>query len=376
MPNKLNGNLNIVSCFILYDNIFSEFGESLMKARTPTSTNRANLGDVAKQAGVSAMTVSRALSQPDKVALKTRERINSAIEELGYLPNLAAGTLRSDQSRIIAGIVPTISHAVFSETIQGISDGLDDTGYQLLLGSSGYSFEKEEELIKAFLGRQVDGLILTGTKHAPDIKKRLGKADVPVIEIWDISEDRLDLAVGFDNSKIGYEIGRHLVNCGYRRLGYIATSKQHEAVDNRSALRSEGFYKAIQEAGLEMPIRIDVPNAHKMEESGRIAADFVESNPMIEAIFCANDIIGAGTISELKRRSRRIPDQLGIIAMGDTKFSALLNLTSVQIYGYDIGKHAADMLLSRLRGEVPDSPFIDVGFKIIDRGSTRKSGAS
>jgi LacI family gluconate utilization system Gnt-I transcriptional repressor len=113
-----------------------------------------------------------------------------------------------------------------------------------------------------------------------------------------------------------------------------------------------------------------------MEESGRIAADFVESNPMIEAIFCANDIIGAGTISELKRRGRRIPDQLGIIAMGDTKFSALLDLTSVQIYGYDIGKHAADMLLSRLRGEVPDSPFIDVGFKIIDRGSTRKSGAS
>lgn len=343
-----------------------------MKAQTRTSTNRANLGDVAKLAGVSTMTASRALSQPDKVVLKTRERIYAAIDALGYIPNLAAGTLRSDQSRIIAGIVPTISHAVFSETIQGMSDGLDDAGYQLLLGSSGYSFEKEEELIKAFLGRQVDGLILTGTAHTPAIKKCLNNTNVPVVEMWDISEDRLDLAVGFDNVKIGYEIGWHLVKCGYQRLGYIATSKQHEAVDNRSALRSQGFYKAVKEAGLEMPIRIDVPNAHKMEESGKIAVDFVSSNPMIEAIFCANDIIGAGTIAELKRRDWRIPEQLGIIAMGDTKFSALLNLTSVQIFGYDIGRQSADMILSRLHGETPDSTVIDVGFKIINRGSTQK----
>jgi len=348
-----------------------------MKERLRNSSGKATLADVARRVGVSAMTVSRALSQPDKVAEVTRVRIQSAVDSLGYLPNLAAGTLRSNQSRIVAGVVPTLGHSIFSDTVQGISDGLDEAGYQLLLGCSGYLPEKEEELVKAFLGRRADGLILTGTLHSPSMRARLEGAGVPVVETWDISEGRLDMAVGFDNFKAGFEIARHLLDCGYRRLGYVATTKDHEAREKRASLRSKGFYKALRVAGLATPPRISVPDPLNLEESGVIAADFVDSHPRIEAILCANEIIGAGALAELQRRRRRVPEEVAVAGIGDANIAALVNpgLTTVHIHGYEIGWRAAEMMHARLRGEPPTSSFLDVGFEIVARGSTRKPPA-
>jgi LacI family gluconate utilization system Gnt-I transcriptional repressor len=325
-----------------------------MKERLRGSPGKATLADVANRAGVSAMTVSRALSQPDKVAEVTRERIQSAVDFLGYLPNLAAGTLRSNQSRIVAGVVPTLGHSIFSDTVQGISDGLDQAGYQLLLGCSGYRPEKEEELVKAFLGRRADGLILTGTLHSPAVRTRLEGAGVPVIETWDISEGRLDMAVGFDNFKAGYEIGRHLLDCGYRSLGYVATTKAHESCEKRARLRSRGFYKALQDAGLPPPTRASVPDPLNLEESGAI--------------------IGAGALAELQRRARRVPEEIAVAGIGDANIAALVSpgLTTVHIHGYEIGWQAAEMMHARLRGQSPSSSYLDVGFEIVVRGSTRK----
>ena len=189
---------------------------------------RATLVDVAARVGVSAMTVSRAISQPESVSKPTRERIMAAIETLGYLPNRAAGTLRSNQSFIIGGVVPTLGYSIFSDTVQGISDGLSESGYQLILGCSGYSLESEEKLVTALIGRQADGMILTGTLHSPGLARYLRGSGNPIVEMWDISEPRIDMAVGFSNFDLGQEIGRHLVACGYRRLGYVSGTPEHE----------------------------------------------------------------------------------------------------------------------------------------------------
>ena len=336
-----------------------------MRSRERMAAGPATLYDVARQAGVSAMTVSRALSQPEKVAKSTCERIHSAIETLGYLPNLAAGTLRSNQSRIIAGLVPTLGHSIFGDTVQGISDALDEAGYQLLLGCSGYLPEKEEELVKAFLGRRADGLILTGTHRSASVRARLEAASVPVVETWDISEGRLDMAVGFDNFNAGYEIARHLIDCGYRRLGYVATTKAHEAREKRAALRSKGFYKAVREAGLPTPTRISVPDPLNIEQSGVIAADFVSSHPTIEAVLCANEIIGAGALAELQRRGWGVPEQIAVAGIGDANIASLVSpgLTSVRFPGYEIGRRAAEMILTRLRGLTGDEDLPPLEWK-------------
>jgi LacI family gluconate utilization system Gnt-I transcriptional repressor len=217
-----------------------------MPPKKSTSNAQATLADVAARVGVSAMTVSRAISRPDTVSKPTRERILAAIDALGYLPNKAAGTLRSNQSFIIGGVVPTLGYSIFSDTVQGISDGLSDSGYQLILGCSGYSLESEEKLVTALIGRQADGIILTGTLHSPGLGRHLRGSRIPILEMWDTSEPRVDMAVGFSNFEVGRAIGRHLVACGYRRLGYVSGTPEHEGREKRAAARSRGFLAAVQ----------------------------------------------------------------------------------------------------------------------------------
>lgn len=344
------------------------------------SGNRPNLHSVASRAGVSAMTVSRALSKPNKVAPETLAKIHRALDELNYLPNLAAETLRYDRSRVIIAVVPTLSYSIFSDTVQGISDVLDPAGYQLLLGNSGYELAKEERIVRTLLGHQPEGVILTGTLHTDAVKKYLASGPAPVVEMWDTGSPRIDMAVGFDNYEVGYELGLHLIKAGYRRLGYISTTDEHENRENRASLRSQGLSMAIADGGLPPPPRATVPAPLDMLPCGMIAADFVEEHRDVEAIVCANEIIGVGAMIELRKRGRDVPGDVGIAGIGDANFAGLVEpgLTTVHFRGYEIGKRAAQLIVSRIEGVAPTTDCVDVGFTVIDRGSTRTmdTGAS
>jgi len=335
--------------------------------------HRANLMDVADHVGVSAMTVSRALNQPEKVADATRERIEAAIEALGYVPTLAANTLRRERSGVIVVVVPTIDQSVFSDTVQGIADVLGPAGYQLLLGCASYDPTNEEDLVRAFLGHRPDGMILTGTLHTPTTRRHLANAAIPVVEMWDVCDENMDMAVGFDNYAAGYAIARHMFDCGYDRVGYVATEPAHEARENRAAKRSSGIYTAFSDAGRPSPVRMNVRDPLNIHESGAIAADFVLSNPDLDAIICANEIIGVGAMIELRQRGSSVPDDVGISGIGDANIAALVSpgLTTVQFPGYDIGTQSAELLLARLRDPASASERRDIGFQVVSRGSTR-----
>lgn len=333
---------------------------------------RANLMAVAKYAGVSAMTVSRVLNQPGKVAEATRKKVQAAVDALGYVPNLAANTLRRERSGVIVALVPTLENSVFSDTVQGISNALEQEGCQLLLGCSSYSPEREEKLVRALLGHRPDGIILTGTLHTAETHKLLESARIPVVEMWDIAADHIDMAVGFDNFAAGHDIASHMIRCGYESLGYVATSPEHEIHENRAAKRSKGIYAAVAEAGIGMPARQNVRNPLDIADSGVIAADFVVANPGLDAIICANEIIGVGAIAELQNRGWQIPDQIAVCGIGDANIAALVTpgLTTVQFYGQDIGKRAAELILDRLSGQQAADGKQDVGFRIVSRAST------
>mgnify|MGYP006272640347 CR=1 FL=1 len=177
-----------------------------MAARRP-SPGSARLADVARAAGVSAMTVSRALRMPGRVATETRARIDEAVRALGYVPNLVAGALRSQRSRIVVAIVPTLTSAIFAETVEGMTEALREQGYQLLLANSGYAAGTEESLVTAFLGRRPDGMILTGTQHTPGARAQLRAAGIPVVETWELAADPIDMNVGFSNRMAGHAHG-------------------------------------------------------------------------------------------------------------------------------------------------------------------------
>ena len=153
-----------------------------MSATDAITPARARMTDVARAAGVSLVTVSRAINAPTKLAPETLSAVRAAIERLGYVPNLMAGGLASSRSRIVAAIVPTISNLVFSETIEALSQTLAEGGYQLLLGQSGYRSGDEAALVEAFLGRRVDALVLTGCSQDQALRARLRRAGLPVVQ--------------------------------------------------------------------------------------------------------------------------------------------------------------------------------------------------
>jgi LacI family gluconate utilization system Gnt-I transcriptional repressor len=191
--------------------------------------------------------------------------------------------------------------------------------------------------------------------------------------MWDTSEPRIDMAVGFSNYDLGHEIGRYLISCGYRRLGYVAGTIEHEKREKRAAGRSQGFLAAIREAGIPAPIRVSVGDPLNMEESGVIAANFVENHPEIDAILCLNEIVGVGALFEAQRRQWKIPEKVGIAGMGDANIAHLVSpgLTTIHIPGYRIGQLSAELMLARLSHGQIKKRCIDVGFELVVRGSTR-----
>lgn len=321
--------------------------------------------DVAKLAKVSLITVSRAINQPHKLTPATLARVQKAIETCGYVPNLVAGSLASNRSRIVAAIVPTIDRSVFSETIRGLSERLARDGYQLLLGSTSYSAEEEERLVRAFLGRRVDALVLTGTVHTPQTRRLLQDAAIPVVETWELTNDGIDMVVGFSNRKAGAAMGKYLLERGYRALGYVGGSEA------RSEARFRGFQSAVKShAGCRLSRLKLAPSAAYAQGREAVGA-LLEMDPGLDAIFFTNDAIAVGAIMECHRRGIRIPQDLAIAGFADLDIATEVvpSLTSVQVRSGSIGEEAGHRIVARLAGNSEPETVTDLGFAIVARES-------
>jgi LacI family gluconate utilization system Gnt-I transcriptional repressor len=321
------------------------------------------LSDVATAAGVAPMTVSRVLNSPDQVAPDTAERVRLAIEQLGYVPNLLAGGLSSRRSRVIAAIVPTIATPVFSASVQSFTDTLDAAGYHVLLGLSGYG-EGEEALITAILGRRPDGLLLTGTQRSPATRRRLATAGVPVVEIWDLTDDPADMIVGFNHHAVGAAVAAYYLGQGYRRFATISAS------DPRAVARCSGFAAELPPGSLVFQRTVPAPASI---EGGRQALAELTLAAEPTALFCSSDLPAAGAVIEAAVRGIAIPGQLAVCGFGDFELARVMHppVTTVSVDGAEIGRVAAEALLNRLAGRiVPRATAIP--FQIVERASTQR----
>ncbi|MGI4778390.1 MAG: LacI family DNA-binding transcriptional regulator [Janthinobacterium lividum] len=330
------------------------------------------MSDVARSAGVSLVTVSRAINEPDKVAPETLATVRAAVEHLGYVPNLTAGSLASSRSRIVATIVPTISNLVFSETVEALARTLADGGYQLLLGQSGYRAADETALVDAFLGRRVDGLVLTGNAQPPALRARLRRAGIPVVQTWDLPsapDTAIDLLVGFSNVEAGRTAADHLLDRGHRVLAFIGAEEQ------RSRLRLEGFRAAAAARGLD-PVRDVIAELIRppavIDEAGPRLTQLLAHRPEVTAVFCNNDLLAAGVLFECLHRGLDVPGQLAVMGFGDLAVARATwpRLSTVAIRRAEMGERAGQMLLARLSGEAPGARVIDIGYEVIGRAST------
>jgi LacI family transcriptional regulator, gluconate utilization system Gnt-I transcriptional repressor len=326
---------------------------------------RPTMEDVAREANVGRMTVSRALNQPELVSPESLAAVRSAIERLGYVQNLNAGSLASNKSRIIGAVIPSIENAFFSDTISGLSQTLAVKGYQLLLGQSRYNADEELRLIDAFAGRRVDGIMLIRTSTPAELESRIRRCGVPVIEAWDTSNDQIDMRIGFSHREAGIAVARYLAAKGRRHLGYLGS------VDVRSTARLQGFRAGAKQSGLKKIEAVMLNRPSSINDAPEIFAELLERRPELDAVFCSNDMLAAGILFECQWRGIRVPKDIAIMGFVDLPIASATHpgITTIRVPSLEIGKQAGDMLLGYLEGKRPANPRIDLGFSIVERGS-------
>lgn len=345
--------------------VISKFASVHDQNSDSVNSKPARLREVAEAAGVSLITASRALSNPSLVSAATIARVQQAVELTGYIPNLLAGGLKSKRSLMVAGLVPAISVAQFLPTVQALTSALDDAGYQLILGQSGYDHAREGALLDTMMSRRPDGIVVTGLVHSPAARERLRRSGIPVVETWDLNDRPIDMLVGFSHQKVGEAVAEYFLSKGWKKLG-IATGDDHRAM-----LRRKGFVATL---GRDVPTAI-VPAPSSMA-LGRLAfAELLDKEPGLQAVCCSSDTLAQGVQIEAQSRGLRIPQDLAICGFGGAEFAAHMqpSLTTVQIDGAEIGRLAARLILQRCRGEKVEHPIIDVGFQIVERHSTVSS---
>jgi len=322
------------------------------------------LDDVARAAGLSSMTVSRALNTPQIVRPATLEKVLAAVKATGYIPNALAGGLASRRSKLIAVAVPQINNNMFVDTIQALSDELAARGYHMLLCVAGYTPETEAELVAALLSRRPDGIVLTGIHHATELKKVLLNAAIPVVEIWDLTPTPLDMLVGFSHEKVGQAMAEYLLRKGYRQPGLVW------AVDKRAQQRKQGLCEMLASRGMAQPLSVDVALPARFS-SGRDGAAQLLASGRFDVIVCSSDTLAQGAITEAQTRGLRVPADLAVMGFGDLDFAAgnQPGITTVSIDKQAIGRRAATMLADRIEEKTLAPEIVDIGFQLVERES-------
>ncbi|WP_174874092.1 LacI family DNA-binding transcriptional regulator [Vogesella oryzae] len=339
-----------------------------MTARKPRiGQSRATLSDVAAHVGVSAITISRALNKPDLVSEALRQRIDEAVRLLGYVPNRAARALASTKSNSIVVLVPSLSNAVFVDTLAAVHDKLYPAGYQMLIGDTRYSPEQEEKLLRTYLEYNPDGILLTGFDQTPAAQQLLAASNIPTVHMMELDEGGRP-CVGFSQFDSGYALTSLLLAKGYRRIAFLAAQ-----LDPRTLRRGDGYRAALQQAGLYDASReLTEPNPSSVGMGGGLLARLLAQAPDCDAVFCNNDDLAVGVLFEAQRRGIRVPQDLAIAGFNNLDMSAWSNpaITTVATPRYATGSEAADMLLALMAGRQPASLKVDLGFELLARDST------
>jgi LacI family gluconate utilization system Gnt-I transcriptional repressor len=336
------------------------------RARRQASTGQPTLSSVASHAGVSTATVSRYLNMPDIVARDTADRIRAAIDQLGYVPNLLAGGLASNRSRLVAVIVPSVSFSIFNDTIDGIVEALARSGYTAMLGLSGEGDERLGSVIDGAIARRPDGIIITAASTDP-IRRKLEQSGITIIETWDLPETPLDIAVGFSHKAVGRALGTFAIAQGSRAPLVIS------ATGRRARLRYEGLVEVLAEQGMPAPPIDYLGGTTRFGEGRRRFAHALDRGEKPDLVICSSDWLAQGVLIEANCRGLTVPQDLGVIGFGDLAFAADMDppITSVHIPGDQIGERAVEALIRRNDGQAVEQ-LVDVGFEIVARATTRR----
>ncbi|MDB1122611.1 gluconate operon transcriptional repressor GntR [Vibrio algarum] len=314
---------------------------------------RPTLQNIADQVGVTKMTVSRYLRDPEKVSAVVGEKIAKAVEELGYVPNRAPDILSKAKSYSIGVLLPSLTNQVFDEVLRGIETVIEPLGYQAMLAHYGYSKEIEEKRIETLLSYNVDGIILSESFHTERSKRMLKATGVPVVEIMDSASPPLQQAVGFDNYAASVAITKLMLSKDRTNIAYLAAR-----MDVRTKQKIKGFEQTIEGAGLS-PLVISTKQASSYSVGSELFRLAKEKNPQLDGIYCTNDDLAIGALFECLRQGIKVPEDMSIVGFHGHNIASVVSptLATVITPREEMGKIAADQLLKRILN--PNEPITE-----------------
>lgn len=319
-----------------------------MTARDKRNTNRpVRVEDVARVAGVSPITVSRALSYPEKVKEETRKKVADAVAQTGYVVNSFASTLRSGRSSIITVFVSSLLNPHFANSMQGLVDAIEGSRYHLMFAQTGYSEMVDQDVAGSALPFRPAGVVFTNIVRSEPARQSLRRLGIPVMEMWGLRPDPIDMLMAFSNYESGRLMGDHLGSKGYRRIGYSGHTRE------RGAERIEGFKAGLALHGAELVKVVPMEGTRQIPD-GVAAFDTIRTEaPDVEAIFFGTDILASGAMLRALDLGLRVPEDIAIAGNGDLDFAEHIrpSLTTIHIPSYDMGLAAGRMMLRRLGGQ-------------------------
>jgi LacI family gluconate utilization system Gnt-I transcriptional repressor len=336
-------------------------------SRKTRSTGLPTLTQVARRAGVSAITASRALRGLSSVGPEYVERVKEAARELNYVANPAARALASARSAAVAVLVPSLSNAVFVDTLEAIHAVLTPRGLEMLIGNSHYSREAEEHLIRHYLASPPSGLIVTGFDHSEAARRLIDASGVPCVHIMELTDAQGVHCVGFSQTHAGAAVARHLIARGCRRNAFVAAQ-----LDPRMLQRGEGFRNTLRADSLydaDLEVLTTAPSSIGL--GCELLRQLLKRRPDVDGIFFGNDDLAQGALFEARRMGIAVPGQIAIVGFNDLAGAAdcVPRLTTIRTPRTEMGRTAARLLLSVIDNEPIDTPAIDLGFELVVRES-------
>ncbi len=332
------------------------------------ATGRVTLADVAGLAGVSPITVSRALRGERAVDPELVSRVKAAADRLGYVPDPAARALASRHSTHVALLVPMLSNALFVDLLEGVQRTLRQAGYQTLIGITHYDTAEEEQLLREQLLHRPAGLLLTGLEHSEATRALIHASGLPCVHLMDISNTPGVHCVGLSQADAAAALTRHLLERGRRRIAFAAAQ-----LDPRTLQRLEGWRRETRAAGLHTAtLEWLNPVPSSISLGGTMFEQIVQQTPPVDAVFFCNDDLAQGALLAALRLGITVPQRVAVAGFNDLTGSDQMvpPLTTVRTPRAEIGTEAARMLLALMRGESPPSSCVDVGYEVVVRQST------
>lgn len=314
------------------------------------------LDDVAKLASVSTATVSRCLNNPDRVVEKTRTRVLKAVQTLGYTPNFAARVMAAKRTFTIGAIIPTMDNAIFARGLQAFQEELHRKGYTLLVASSAYSPQIEEEQIKALVARGADGLLLIGHDRNSEVYDYLEVQGIPTLSAWSFLPDARLPSIGFDNRGAMKALTEVVLNQGHRKLAMISAVTKG---NDRAQTRVEGFRQALSEHGIDPHSVEIIETTYEVESGARAFEEIVSHGKHPTAVLCGNDVIAVGALRAAKTMGFNVPGDVSITGFDDMELARIVEpaLTTVRVPHNEMGQRAAQELVAMVERKSAGVPY-------------------